>query len=130
MCGTAPKNGSGSGVREILKSGTLPIFMRMSQMFTLTSRRSKNASSDEEILTETSGKYEEKEYGKSVADSGQGTKVVTKEISLPMTEKAERLMGVKRQEIYVRRDIDVESMSSRDNRALEDERWEGSRERW
>lgn len=143
MRGTAPKSGNdGSGVNEILKSGTIPIFMRVSQMFSLTSRKGKFLSSDEETLTESSAWYGEKK--KNTDNTGQCDNTVqcgvevgketacvtTKEISPPMTQKAERLRGIKAQEIHVRRDVDVESVASRDERGLGCERWEGRQERW
>lgn len=121
--GAAPKIGNSTGVSEILKSGTIPIFMRVSQMFTLTSRKGRSPLSDEETLTETSGWYGEKKDGKSNFDGGKGA-------SPPMTNKAERVMGIKTQEIHVRRDVDVESVASRDERGLVCERWEGRQERW
>ncbi|CAD6580868.1 MAG: hypothetical protein ASARMPRED_000351 [Alectoria sarmentosa] len=129
MRGTAPK--SGSGVTESPKSGTIRIFMRVSQMLTLTSRKSKPFSSDEEILTgmaQSSAWDAEKKNERSGAESGKEALVRTKEISSPMTRKAERVMGIKASEIYVRREMDVESLASRDERwAIE--RWEGRRER-
>ncbi len=128
MRGTAPK--SDSGVNEILKSGTIPIFMRMSQIFTLVSRRDKDLSSDEETLTETSRSDDEKINHKSSVENGKGVSATTKEISSPVTEKAARLMGIKTQEIYVRRDVEVESVAGRDERGLVDNRWEGRQERW
>ena len=115
--GTARKNGEGSGVNEILKSGTIPIFMRMSQMFSLTSRKGKTNSADEETLTETPRCYGEKSPdGEVSVESGKATKVTTKEISYPMTEKAERLMGVRVYGTPMRRDVDVECFVSRDER--------------
>lgn len=130
MCGTAPKGGNGSAVSEILKSGTIPIFMRVSQMWTLATGKWKYSSSDEETLTETSGWYGEKKNGKAYIDGEKQASVTTKEISPPMTQKAERVMGIKPQEIHVRREVDVESVTSRDDRALVVERWEGRQERW
>ena len=128
MRGTAPK--SGPGVNEILKSGTIPIFMRVSQMFTLASRKGKDSTSDGETLTENSGWYEErksKQRGKFDVEGGTGASVVTREISPPMTEKAEKLMGIKAQEIHVRRDVDVESVVGRDESGRG---WEGRQEGW
>ena len=130
MRGTAPKSGKGSAVQEILKSGSIPIFMRVSQMLTLTSRKGKYSSSDEETLTETSEWYGEKKNGKANVDGGKQAIVITKEISPPMTLKAERVMGIKPKEIHVRRDVDVESVASRDERGLVVEKWEGKQERW
>ena len=70
----------------------------------------------------------EKKNERSGAESGKEALVRTKEISSPMTRKAERVMGIKASEIYVRREMDVESLASRDERwAIE--RWEGRRER-
>lgn len=129
MRGTAPKGGESSRVREILKSGTIPIFMRVSQMLTLTSRKGKYSSSDEETLTETFRWYGEKKDGKSGAEAGKDASVTTKEISPPMPQKAERVMGINAQEIHVRRDVEVESVASRDERALAYEGWEGRQER-
>ena len=126
MRGTAPESGNGSGVNEILKSGTIPVFMRVSQMFTLTSRKGKYSSSDETTLTETSGWYGGKKNGKSDTKGGNQASVTTKEISPPMTEKAERVMGIKPHEIHVRRDVDVESVASRDEMGLVRETWERS----
>ena len=128
MRGTAPKNGNNADVNEILKSGTIPIFMRISQMFTLTSKKGNNFSSDGETLAETSGWYEEmKKTGKDSehgAQNGKEPSVTTRAISSPMTEKAERLMGFKRQEIHVRRDVDVESAVNRDDNRFAGEGWE------
>ncbi len=130
MRGTAPKSGDSSGVKEILKSGTIPVFMRVSQMFTLTSRKGKYSSSDEATLTETSGWYAENSGGKVVPKGGKEASVTTKEISPPMTQKTERIMGIKPQVIHVRKDVDVESVASRDERGLAHETWEGRQERW
>lgn len=99
-------------------------------MFTLTSRKGKYSSSDEATLAENSGRYGEKKNGKSDTEGGQGASVTTKEISPPMTQKAERVMGIKPQEIHVRRDVDVESVASRDERGLVRETWERRQERW
>ncbi|KAF6232414.1 hypothetical protein HO173_009519 [Letharia columbiana] len=129
MRGTAPKRGDRSGVSEILKSGTIPIFIRVSQMWTLTSRRGKTSSSDA-TLTETSGWYGEKGNGKSGPEGGKGASVTTKEISPPITQKADRVLGITTQAIHVRRDVDVESVASRDERGLVCEGWEGRQERW
>ena len=121
--GTARKNGEGSGVNEILKSGSIPIFMRMSQMFSLTSRKGKFNSADEETLTESPRYYGEKSPGGQVSDeSGKVTSVITREISHPMTEKAERVMGIRVYGTPVRRDVDVESFVSRDERGAEGRR--------
>ncbi len=102
----------------------------MSQIFTLVSRRDKDLSSDEETLTETSRSDDEKINHKSSVENGKGVSATTKEISSPVTEKAARLMGIKTQEIYVRRDVEVESVAGRDERGLVDNRWEGRQERW
>ena len=126
--GTAPKGGA--EVNEILKSGTIPIFMRVSQMFTLASRKRKDSTNDGETLTENSTWYEERKReqgGKSDVEGGTGASVTTREISPPMTEKAEKLMGIKAQEIHVRRDVDVESVVSRYERGGG---WEGRQEGW
>lgn len=130
MRGTAPKGGKASRVNEILKSGTIPIFMRVSQMLTLASRKGKYSSSDEETLTETSGWYGERKNGRSGADGGRDTSVTTKEIGPPMPQKAERVMGINAPEIHVRRDVEVQSVASRDERGLAYEEWEGRQERW
>ena len=137
MRGTAPKSGGRSDVNEILKSGTIPIFMRVSQMFSPTSRKGRNFLSGGENLAETPASYEEKQEKTkknknsiSDAEDSKGLSVVTREISPPMTEKAERLMGIKAQEIHVRRDVDVESLVSRDARGLVYEGWEGRQEKW
>lgn len=130
MRSTAPKSGKDSAVKEIRKSGSIPILIRVSQMLTLTSRKGKYSSSDEETLTETSGEDGEKNNGKANVDDGKQAIVITKEISPPMTLKAERLMGIKPKGIYVRRDVDVESVASRDERGLVVERLEGKQERW
>lgn len=98
----------------------------MSQMWTLASGKGKHSSSDEETLTETSGWYGEKNDGKASAKGGKGAVVSTKEISPPMT-KAERVMGISAPQIHVRKDVDVESVVSRDERGLSD--WEGRQER-
>lgn len=138
MRGTAPKSGTnGSGVNEILQSGSIPIFMRVSQMLSLTSRKGKYSSSDEESLTESSSSawYGEKKKFSNTAQCGVESRkeapcVTTKEISPPMTQKAERMRGIKAQEILVRRDVDVESVASRDERVAGREGWEGRQERW
>ena len=129
--GTAPKSNSGGAVSEILKSGTIPIFMRVSQMWTLASRKGKYASSDEETWTEWYG--EKRGNGASGAEGGGNGKEASasaKEISSPMTRKAERVLGLKPQEIHVRREVDVESVISRDEGGVVGERWEGRQERW
>ena len=116
-----PKSGSGSGVREILQSGTIPIFMRVSQMF---SRKERDlSSSNGGTLAEPSGwaeeerkKMKEKERsGESDAEGGKEAGATTRKISAPITGKAERVMGIKTCEIHVRRDVDVESVVSRDD---------------
>ena len=81
-------------------------------------------------MTESSAWDAEKKNERSGAESGKETSVRTKEISSPMTRKAERVMGIKASEIYVRREVDVESVASRDERGPAFERWEGRRERW
>ena len=127
--GTAPKsNSGGGGVSEILKSGTIPIFMRVSQMWTLASRKGKDVSSDEETLTEWCG---EKRGDGAPGIEGKGdakeATVSAKEISSPMTQKAERVLGLKPQGIHVRREVDVESVISRDELCTVGER---RQERW
>ena len=93
----------------------------MSQMFTLTSRKGKATLSDKETLAEASRCYEEKSPKGKVGDEcGKSTNVITREISHPMTEKAERLMGIKISRSPVRRDIDVESLMSRDEKVWEE----------
>ena len=131
--GTAPKSSSGGAVSEILKSGTIPIFMRVSQMWTLASRKGRDVSSDEETLTEWYGEkrdiYEAGAKGSGGGDAKEAS-VSTKEISSPMTQKAERVLGLKPQEIHVKKEVDVESVISRDERGVGGERWEGRQERW
>ncbi|CAF9908254.1 MAG: hypothetical protein ALECFALPRED_004362 [Alectoria fallacina] len=122
------KTGSGSGVTKSPKSGTIRIFMRVSQMLmTLTSSKSKPFSSDEETLTEMTESSawhgEKKKDGKTGAESGKEASVRTREISSPMTRKAERVMGIKASEIHVQREVDVESVASRDERGSAFERW-------
>lgn len=131
MRGTTPKKGNGSDVSEILKFGTIRILMRVSQMLTLTSRKGKELSSGDGILIETSGRYEEKEKGVSGAEDGKEARVTTMEISSPLTQKAERVMGIKAQEIHVKRnvDVDVENVASRDERGPVSRRQEGRQER-
>ena len=107
--------------------------MRVSQMWTLASRKGKDVSSDEETLTEWYG--EKRGTGGSGAegrggDDAKEASVSAKEISSPMTLKAERMLGLKPQEIHVRREVDVESVISRDERGAVGERWEGRQERW
>ena len=104
--------------------------MRVSQMWTLTTRRGKYSSNDEETLTEISGWYGDKKNVKANVVDEKQTSVTTREISQPMTEKAERLMGIKPKEIHVRREVDVESVASQDERGLIVERWLGRQERW
>ena len=137
MRGTAPKSGGRSDVSEILKSGTIPIFMRVSQMFSFTSSKGTDFSSEGETLAVAPASFEEKKnkmkenrIEKSDVEDGKGPRVVTREISPPMTEKAERLMGIKAQEIHVKRDVDVENLVSRDDRSLVFEGWEGREEKW
>ena len=103
----------------------------MSQMLTLTSRKGKELSSGDGILIETSGRYEEKEKGVSGAEDGKEARVTTMEISSPLTQKAERVMGIKAQEIHVKRnvDVDVENVASRDERGPVSRRQEGRQER-
>ena len=122
---TKTKERSGGGIREVLTSGTIIVYMRLSDMFTLTSRRGKTSSSDEETLAETSGRWytEEGEKKKMQGDSGaesdgKGMNVTTRAISPPMPEKAERLMGIKGLEVHVRQDVDVESSLSSDERGF------------
>ena len=139
MRGGAPaKSGSGNGVREILQSGTIPIFMRVSQMF---SRRERGSSSDGETLAETQGwreeerrmkmnkKNEKERSGESDTElENEAGATTTRKISAPMSDKAERVMGIKTCEIHVRRDVDVESVASRDERRGQVR--DGSQERW
>lgn len=130
MSGTIPKDSKISSVKEILTSGTIPIFMRVSQMWTMTTGRGRSSSSDEETLTETSGWYGDKRNVNADVVGEKQASATTREISAPMTEKAERVMGIKPKEIYVRREVDVESVASQDERGLTVERWLGRQERW
>ena len=137
MRGIAPGGAdSGSGVREILQSGTIPIFMAVSQMF---SRKERGSASGGETFADNSRWYEEEEErmkrkkekersGESDTEDGKEAGATTMKISPPMTDKAERVMGIKTYEIHVRRDVDVESVASRDERR--NQAREGSRERW
>ena len=104
--------------------------MRVSQMFTLNSRKSRYASSDEVILSEDPTWSGEKTNGQAAAEEGKRTGVTAMEISPPLTSKAEGVLGLKGQEIHVRRDVEVESVASRDERDLVYEKWEGRQERW
>lgn len=91
----------------------------MSQMFSLTSRKRESFSGDGVNLTENSrwsnqGKKKKTEqHGEADAEGGKGARVTTRDISPPMTDKAERVMGIKAYEIHVRSDVDVESVVSR-----------------
>ena len=66
--------------------------------------------------------------GGSDTDGGKEANATRMKISPPMTGKAERVMGIKTYEIHVRRDVDVESVASRDERRGQVR--EGSQERW
>ena len=112
--------------------------MRVSDMF---SRKERGFSSDGETFAETSGgleeerKKKEERSGESDMESGKEagatttmTTTTTRKISPPKTDKAERMMGIKTYEIHVRRDVDVESVASRDERGGQAR--EGSQERW
>ena len=100
------------------------------------SRKEKDSSSNGETLAEPSRwqeeegmrKNEKERSGESDTESGKEAGAKTMKISPPMTEKAERIMGIKTYEIHVRRDVDVESVVSRDERSNQVR--EGSRERW
>ena len=97
--------------------------MRVSQMF---SRKEKDSSSNGGTLAEPSGWYEEERMkkkkmkkekersGEFDTEDGREAGATTRKISAPMTGKAERVMGIKTYEIHVRRDVDVESVASRD----------------
>ena len=98
-------------------------------MWPLTSRRGKTSSSDA-TLTETSGWYGQKGNSKFGPEGGKGASVTTKEISPPITQKADRVLGITTQAIHVRRDVDVESVASLDERGLVCEGWEGRQDRW
>lgn len=82
--------------------------MRMSQMWTPNSRMGKYPSSDDEILLEIPEWYGEKKSGKFGAESGKEASKTTKQSSPPVTQRTERLFGIKPQEINVRRDVDVD----------------------
>lgn len=87
--------------------------------------------SDEETLTDWYG--EKRDNGAPGAEGGENAKEASasaKEISSPMTQKAERVLGLKPQAIHVRREVDVESVISRDESGAVGERWEGKQERW
>ena len=107
--------------------------MRVSDMF---SRKERGFSSNGETFAETSGGLEEERRkkeersGESDMESGKeaGATTTTRKISPPKTDKAERMMGIKTYEIHVRRDVDVESVASRDERGGQAR--EGSQERW
>ena len=111
--------------------------MAVSQMF---SRKERDSSSNNGTLAETAGWYEEEERmkrkkemekersGESDTEGGKAAGATTMKISQPMTDKAERVMGIKTYEIHVRRDVDVESVASQDERRAQAR--EGSRERW
>ena len=129
MRGTAPAKSS-NAVNEILKSGTIPIFMRVSQMWTSSSRKGKYSSNDEETLTENSIWNEERKYGKASTRGGMDASVTTKEISVPKTPKSERILGIKVPEIYVRREVEVESVRNGDERGPVNERREGRQDLW
>ena len=88
-------------------------------------------SSDEETLTEWYGEKRGAGAGAGAGAEGGGdakeASVSAKEISSPITRKAERVLGLTPQEIHVRRDVEVECVISRDELG---ERWEGRQERW
>lgn len=67
-----------------------------------------------------------KTSGKIGTEGGKGPNVTAKQISPPMT-KAERVMGLSAPQIHVKRDVDVESVASRDEMGLAGER---RQERW
>ena len=102
------------------------------------SRKERGSSSNGGTLAETSAWNEEEERMKrkkekeiSAQSDTEGRKeagATTMRISPPMTDKAERVMGIKTYEIHVRRDVDVESVASRDERRGQAR--EGSQERW
>ena len=83
-------------------------------------------SSDEETLTEW---YSEKRGNSGAGAGAEGggdvkePSVSAKEISSPITQKAERVLGLKPQEIYVRREVEVESVISRDDLGAGGEKW-------
>ena len=108
--------------------------MRVSQMFSRKERDS--SSSNDGTLAEPSRWAEEERMkmkqkdssGESDMEGGKEAGATTRKISAPMTTKAERVMGIKTYEIHVRRDVDVESVVSRDERRGQVP--EGSQERW
>ena len=73
-------------------------------------------------------KKEKEGSGGSETEGGREAGATRMKISPPMTEKAERVMGIKTYEIHVRRDVDVESVVSRDESRGQVS--EGSQERW
>ena len=104
----------------------------MSQMFT---RKERDSSSNSGTLSESSVWLEEerkrKNNEKEISGDTEGGKeasATTRKISPPISDKAERVMGIKSYEIHVRRDVDVESVVSRDERRGQAR--EGSQERW
>ena len=109
--------------------------MRVSQMF---SRKERDSSSNGGTLAGDSGWHEEERMkkkekvmersGESDTEVGQEAGATRMKISPPMTGKAARVMGIKTYEIHVRRDVDVESVVSRDERGGQVS--EGSQERW
>ena len=107
--------------------------MRVSDMF---SRKERGSSSDGETFAEPSGwreeerRKKEERSGESDTEGGKeaGATTRTRKISPPKTDKAERVMGIKTYEIHVRRDVDVESVVSRNERGGQAR--EGSQERW
>ena len=107
--------------------------MRVSQMF---SRKERDSSSDGRTLAETPGWHEEERMkkkvkegsGESDTEGGQEAGARRMKVSPPMTGKAARVMGIKTYEIHVRRDVDVESVVSRDEKGGQVS--EGSQERW
>lgn len=94
--------------------------MRVSQIFSLASRRKGSVSDDGITLAETSGWYDQgkkkktEKHGEADAEGGKRARVTTRNIGPPMTDKVERVMGIKACEIHVRKDVDVESVVSRD----------------
>ena len=114
--------------------------MHVSQMLTMVSKRSGKGSlnGEETSFTETSGWYEEEKKKKEKKEKKKGSpggseaSVTTEEteVSPSVGSKADRVMGVKTHQIHVRKDVDVESVASRDEREGFGGRWEGRQERW
>ena len=98
---------------------------------TIRTKKAQDSSDDENTLTETARWHEgRKRTGKIKAESRKMTSVTAKEISPPRTQPAERVLGIKTPEIYVRSDVDVESVASRDARGAVDSRQEGRQQMW